>query len=188
MRMTSGMRKSYRIIHVLKICNMQRRREFIKTIASGTAAVAIGGIASGISPRSYRRILGSNDRIHVAIIGLGRRYGEYKAAIANKENNIELLYLCDVMRSQREKGRPADIDYGTTAHIVNFFNAVRGKEKLNSPIEIGRVSNLLCNYANISYRTGKSFEIDPTSGHILDKQAMELWKRDYEPGWEPRIL
>ena len=86
-----------------------------------------------------------------------------------------------------EKGRPASADDGTTAHMVNFFNAVRGKEELNSPIETGRVSNLLCNYANISYRTGKSFEVDHTTGHIRDAQAMELWKRDYEPGWEPKI-
>ena len=72
-------------------------------------------------------------------------------------------------------------------HISNFFNAIRGKEKLNSPIEIGSVSNMLANYANIAYRTGKSFEVDSATGRIFDREAMKLWKRDYEPGWEPFI-
>lgn len=37
--------------------------------------------------------------------------------------------------------------------MINFFNAIRGKEMLNSPIEIGATSNLLTNY--IAFRIGK---------------------------------
>jgi predicted dehydrogenase len=436
---------------------MEKRRDFIRKLSAGTAGVVIGGVASGLSPRSYSRIIGANDRLNIAIMGLGRRYGEYAAAISKKENNVELNYLCDVMKSQREKafatfatmidnkpvlendirkvlsdpkvdaifnaapdhwhtpgacmaleagkhvylekpcshnphetelllasrrkhnklvqmgnqyrsvphfqeiineihngviGTPykaisflsssreelpipvkapvpegldwnlfqgpaprteythltwdynwhwygwnygtaeignngiheldiarwaLEVEYpeyveveaekrhfindgwtmydtmdatfkfagkkiikwdgksrtayktygssrgtivygsagtvfidpfvykvferggnmikeqnkisgaddGTSAHMVNFFNAIRGKEKLNSPIEIGAISNLLSNYANISYRIGRSFEIDPATGRIFDREAMKLWSREYEPGWEP---
>ena len=56
---------------------------------------------------------------------------------------------------------------------------------INSPIEIGAVSNLLANYANIAYRIGKPFEVDAETGRIFDREAMKLWSRNYEPGWEP---
>ena len=79
------------------------RREFIRKVAAGTAAVSVGGLASGMSARSYNRIIGANDRINMAIAGLGRRLDAYIPPISNKDNNVELLYLCDVMKSQRER-------------------------------------------------------------------------------------
>jgi hypothetical protein len=31
--------------------------------------------------------------------------------------------------------------------------------------------------------------IDPNNGHILnDKGAMKLWSREYQKGWEPKVL
>jgi len=73
----------------------------------------------------------------------------------------------------------------STMHILNFFDAVRGKVKLNSPIVEGVKSTLLCHLANISYRLGKELQINPQNGHIYDQDAMKLWKREYQPGWEP---
>ncbi len=76
----------------------------------------------------------------------------------------------------------------TDAHIANFFNVIRGKEtKLNSPIEEGAISQMMCHYANISYRIGKSYSVNTQNGHILDKDGMKLWDRQYEKGWEPKL-
>ena len=72
----------------------------------------------------------------------------------------------------------------STLHSINFFNAIRGKEKLTSPINQGVISQKLTHYANISYRINKSFDIDNKTGKIKDDQAMKLWSREYEPGWE----
>lgn len=79
------------------------RRNFIKKATAGVVGVAVSHPILSMSAKSYSRILGSNDRIHVAIQGLGRRYGAFLEPIVAKENNIELLYLCDVMKSQRDK-------------------------------------------------------------------------------------
>ena len=438
---------------------MTKRRDFIRKITAGTAGIAIAGVSSGMSARSFSRIIGANDRLNIAIIGLGRRYPSYTACIAQKESNVELLYLCDVMKSQRDKAaaifskvidnklvlendirkiladpkvdaifnaapdhwhtpgacmameagkhvyvekpcshnphetellvafqkkynkvvqmgnqyrsvphiqeivkeirngvigkafkavsflsspreavpvarkapipegldwelfqgpaprteythhtwdynwhwygwdyalaeignngihemdiarwalqvdlpehvdveaekryllndgwtvydtmeatfkfagkkiikwdgksrcgyntyginrgniiygtegtvfidafgykvfdrvgkqikegkKVAGADDGTTLHMLNFFNTIRGKENLTSPLEIATISNLYSNYANIAYRIGKSFDIDTTTGRIYDREAMKLWSREYEPGWEPRI-
>ena len=81
---------------------MSNRRDFIKKVTAGTAGIAVGSAAAGMSARSYGRILGANDRINLAIAGLGRRLGAFIEPISDKRNNVELLYLCDVMKSQRE--------------------------------------------------------------------------------------
>jgi predicted dehydrogenase len=76
----------------------------------------------------------------------------------------------------------------TDGHVVNFFDNIRGKSsQLNSPIEMGAISQMLTHYANISSRINKSFEVDSVSGHIFDRDAMKLWSREYHPGWEPKL-
>ena len=58
-------------------------------------------------------------------------------------------------------------------HIANFLNAIRGKCALNSEIEQGAKSTLLCHLGNISYRTGRALKCSPKDGTILeDKEAM----------------
>lgn len=48
---------------------MTKRREFIKKSLIGTAGIAIGGM--GLSSKSYASILGANDRINIAVVGIG---------------------------------------------------------------------------------------------------------------------
>ena len=49
-------------------------------------------------------------------------------------------------------------------------------------------SILLCHLANIAQRTGATLHCDPVNGHILNNdEAMKLWKRSYEKGWEPKL-
>jgi predicted dehydrogenase len=77
---------------------------------------------------------------------------------------------------------------GDAVHIVNFLAAVRGEGRLNSEIEEGHRSTLLCLAGNISYRVGRALQFDPKDGRIVnDAAAMKLWSREYEPGWEPRL-
>jgi len=72
-------------------------------------------------------------------------------------------------------------------HADNFIDTIRGKAKLNAPIEEGFVSTLLAQLGNISHRTGRSLKTNPANGHIIgDAEAMKLWSREYEKGWEPK--
>ncbi len=75
----------------------------------------------------------------------------------------------------------------TTAHAINFFNSVRGIDKPTSPISEGVISQAMTHYANLAYRVGHGFDIDPKTGMIYDRDAMKLWGREYEPGWEPTL-
>jgi predicted dehydrogenase len=73
-------------------------------------------------------------------------------------------------------------------HILNFFDGIRLGTRLNSDIVSGHQSTLLVQLGNISQRVGRSLQIDPQNGHILnDKAAMKFWSREYQAGWEPRI-
>ena len=73
-------------------------------------------------------------------------------------------------------------------HFENFVNSIRGEAKLNSPVNEGQKSVLLCHLANISQRTGRALDCDPKNGHILhDAEAMTFWQREYEKGWEPVV-
>jgi predicted dehydrogenase len=73
-------------------------------------------------------------------------------------------------------------------HLQNFCEAIRGKEPVNAPILEGHKSTLLPQLGNIAFRVGRTLRCDPKNGHILnDKQAMKLWSRKYEKGWEIKI-
>ena len=75
----------------------------------------------------------------------------------------------------------------STRHVVNFFDAVRGKDSLNAPISEGIITMAMVHYPNIAYRIGKGFEVDASTGKMYDREAMQLWEREYEPGWEPKV-
>jgi predicted dehydrogenase len=95
-----------------------------------------------------------------------------------------------VIKDSKSKGTEAGTALGgggdmTTRHVMNFFEAVRGKAKQASTIDDGAKSTLLCHLANIAYRTNKAFAVDPKNGHIKDTEAMKFWSRQYEKGWEP---
>lgn len=77
------------------------RREFLHKAALSAAGIMVGGAT--LSAKSYKQVIGANDRINVAVIGLGRRLGGFVGPISKKENNVNLVYLCDVMPSQLEK-------------------------------------------------------------------------------------
>ena len=75
-----------------------------------------------------------------------------------------------------------------TAHVSNFVETVRGNQQLTCPIEEGYKSVNLLHLGNIAWRTGRELNCDPANGHILnDDDAMKLWRREYEPGWEPAV-
>jgi predicted dehydrogenase len=73
-------------------------------------------------------------------------------------------------------------------HIANFLNAIREGEKQNSPIDEGNISVTICQLGNIAQETGRSLTTNPETGRILnDDEAMKLWGREYEKGWEVKV-
>ena len=95
----------------------------------------------------------------------------------------------------KEVGSDGNVKQGDTVdpglqdtHAQNFIDAILGHTSLNSPIEDAGKSVLLGHLGNIAARTGRTLHCNPQNGHILDDDdAMRLWTRSYEPGWEIKI-
>jgi len=74
---------------------MTSRRKFIKNVAASSAALAIGGLATGMSAKSYRNIIGANERINVAMIGVNSRGKSMSGTFAGQKN-ASVGCICDV--------------------------------------------------------------------------------------------
>lgn len=74
-------------------------------------------------------------------------------------------------------------------HLGNFVDCIRSGQQPHSRIDEGHKSVLLCHLGNISHRVGRALHCDPTAGGKIlhDPEAMTLWSRKYQPGWEPKV-
>ena len=79
------------------------RRNFIKTTATGSALLAVGGIGFGFSSKSYSRIVGANDRITIGVMGTNGR-GAGMARNFAMQKNTEVICICDVDDKALTKG------------------------------------------------------------------------------------
>src|SRR5882724_1652475 len=81
---------------------MEKRRDFIRKVAMGSAglvigpaAMAMGRTATAFSAKSYRRIIGANERIHMCIIGVNGRGASMAGTFAGAKD-AEVSSICDV--------------------------------------------------------------------------------------------
>ena len=120
-------------------------------------------------------------------------HGTKGTILLDRNNYIAYDLDGNVIKHKKEGEESATMD--TTGmgsldvkHMTNFLNVIRNGEEQHSPIDEGAVSNLLCHLGNISQEMGRALQIDPSSGRIMgDGQAMQMWSRTYEPGWEPTV-
>jgi predicted dehydrogenase len=100
----------------------------------------------------------------------GKKVDEFKTG---KENSTSDLLSRDSM---------------TDAHFGNLINAIQNGEPLHSPIAVGNVSVTILQLSNIAWFVSRDLKLDTKTGHILnDPEAMKMWAREYEKGWEVRV-
>ncbi|MGK9127254.1 Gfo/Idh/MocA family oxidoreductase [Olivibacter sp. SA151] len=81
--------------------NAKSRRDFIKKLGIGTAALTVGADiidhhpALAFSAKSYRNIIGANERIQLATIGVNSRGSSMSGTFA-KQKNATVACICDV--------------------------------------------------------------------------------------------
>lgn len=71
------------------------RRTFVKHTLTGVAASTLGGVLPGFSAKSYARIVGSNERIGVAVVGVNSR-GRALAVNFARQPNCRITHIADV--------------------------------------------------------------------------------------------
>jgi predicted dehydrogenase len=70
---------------------MVTRREFLDALA-----VSAAGLAMGTTAKSYSRIVGSNDRLNFAVIGLNSRGYAHLASLKANKSSARISHVCDV--------------------------------------------------------------------------------------------
>ncbi len=84
---------------------MPTRRHFINQSVKASAAVYAAAI--GFNAKSYSRIIGSNDRVRVGVVGFSDRHkGSHIPSFMNhyKELNFDLVAVSDIWKKRREEG------------------------------------------------------------------------------------
>jgi len=105
------------------------RRTFIKTAALGTAALSFGGILPGMAAKSYRNILGANDRINVGTIGVNSRGLALSMNFAMQEN-CNLISVSDVDNRAAERcfGEVSKVSESRPKIYGDFRKALEDKD------------------------------------------------------------
>jgi hypothetical protein len=108
---------------------------------------------------------------------------------ANTVGNIfmgsEGYMLKDVLGWQTFMGKerkPGTSGKGEGDHYQNFIDAIRANDPLNltAPIEEGFYSCALIHLANISYRLGRSLDIDTANFKVInDDKANRMFTKEY---------
>src|SRR6266581_3446674 len=84
------------------------RRLFIKQ--SALAGAGVFAAKAGFSAKSYNRIMGSNDRVRVGVVGFSDRHrSTHMPCFMNhyKELNFDLVAVSDIWKKRREDGAAA---------------------------------------------------------------------------------
>jgi predicted dehydrogenase len=79
-------------------------------------------------------------------------------------------------------------DSMTDAHFANFIAGITKGEKLHAPVSVGNVAVTMLQLSNIAWETRRELNLDSADGKIVgDAEAMKMWGREYEKGWEPHV-
>ncbi len=112
-------------------------------------------------------------------------HGEQGTLVLNERTRGYTIYDKGRRRVKVVSGQGTALDRD---HLGNFLDGIRSGARLNSEIEEGFKSTLLCLLGNISYRTGRTVQLDPTTRQVEnDPEQRQLWSREYAKGWEPTV-
>jgi predicted dehydrogenase len=109
----------------------ENRRDFIRKTGAVTAGMAVGG--ASLSAQSYKRILGSNDRLNVGVIGCLRRANALRSSFRDLKDHLHIAYVCDVVRERREKyAASLEEAVGYVPKALNDFREILADEKVDA--------------------------------------------------------
>src|SRR6201997_1668966 len=165
---------------------MVTRREFLDTLAIGAAGLAIGSTA-----KSYGQIMGSNDRLNFAVIGLnGRAYAHLSALKANK-SCARIAYVCDVDSNILKKFADAtEKEMGEAPATDKDFRHILAKKDVDA-ITIATPDHWHAPMAIAGLQAGKNVYVEkpcshnPAEGALL-VEAQQKYQKVVQMGTQQR--
>ena len=175
-------------INLFKMKNS--RRTFIKKASSSAFVLSVGGMLPSFSAKSYQNIVGANEKIRVACMGVNSRGLAVGKNFANQKN-CEVLHVCDV------DSRAADICIDAIGKIQankpratpDFRKALEDKDLdaliVTAPDHWHAPAALLACSAGKHVYLEKPCSHNPNEGEMLIKSA-EKHKRVLQMGNQRR--
>jgi len=139
---------------------MRTRREFLDDLALGATGLIVATTA-----KSYGRILGANDRLNFAVIGLnGRGYAHLASLKANKDA-ARISHVCDVDKNILSKfAEAAQRETGESALLQTDFREVLEAKSVDA-ITIATPDHWHAPMAIAALRAGKHVYVEKPCGH-----------------------
>ena len=157
------------------------RRSFIKKTTAASAAISMGGILPAFSAKSYGRILGSNERIKVSVMGVNSR-GKALASNFAGQTDCDVVHICDVdsraiLACQKELETSQDIE---TTGFRDFRESLQDKEidamVIAAPDHWHAPAALLAMQAGKHVYLEKPSSHNPREGELLIQAARKYGK------------
>src|SRR5258708_28624094 len=148
---------------------MVTRREFLDALAVGAAGLAVGTTA-----KSYGRIVGANDRLNFAVIGLnGRGYAHLSSLRANKAA-ARISHVCDVDGNILKKFADAvQREMGEAPAAEKDFRAILEQKDVDA-ITIATPDHWHAPMAIAGLQAGKHVYVEKPCSHNPAEGAMLL--------------
>jgi predicted dehydrogenase len=165
---------------------MITRREFIDTLALGTA-----GLAMSTTAKSYGQIIGANSRVNFAVIGLNSRGYAHLSALQANKSTAHLGYVADVdtvtMNKYADKAQAA---LGYRPGTEQDFRNVLARKDIDA-ISIATPDHWHTPIAILGLKAGKNVYVEkpcshnPAEGALL-VEAQQKYGKPVQMGTQQR--
>lgn len=146
------------------------RRQFLKQAGAVSAGVMLGGY--GLSAKSYANIIGANDRVRLAFVGLNGRGSSLLGTFGRGVKNVDAAYLCDVDTNVLARAGRTAQNVGFTPKTEGDFRRLLENNDIDAfvhatPDHWHAIGAIMCAQAGKHSYVEKPFSHNPAEGEIL---------------------
>jgi predicted dehydrogenase len=141
------------------------RRKFLNRTAT------LLGAAAGATALSYRRVLGANDRISLAHVGIGSRGRglDWIASRLKDQHNVEMTAVCDLWKVNREKAVAANTKYyGRAPRAFEYLEDVLALKDVDAVL-ISTPEHSHSPILKLAVEAGKDVYVEKPMGNVLEE-------------------
>ena len=139
---------------------MITRREFINSVATGTAGLAIAS-----SAKSYGQIMGANDRLNFAVIGLHSRAYAHLSSLKASKDSARIAYVCDVDSNTMKKfADDTKQEVGYAPSVEKDFRLILEKKEIDA-ITIATPDHWHAPMSILGLQAGKHVYVEKPCSH-----------------------